>query len=176
MHWHRLKRNGSTELTPWPSIEERFFAFICPEPYSGCWLWTGAVYHTGRGAKYQYGAFNPSGTTVHAHRFSYELHIGPIGKDLFCCHRCDTPLCVNPEHLFVGTALDNMRDSIAKDRHARGERGKGAKLTDADVIEIRRLYASGEATRKQLSKRFNADYSALCKIVKGKRWTHLPCS
>jgi hypothetical protein len=76
-----------------------------------CWLWTGAVLKSG------YGAFHVRGRCEKAHRASYLLFNGPIGK-LCVLHHCDNPLCVNPTHLFLGSPLDNSRDMILKKRHS----------------------------------------------------------
>lgn len=72
-----------------------------------CWLWTGKLDRKG------YGRFG----THRAHRYSYETMIGDIPRGMFVCHRCDTPGCVRPTHLFLGTARDNMQDCLRKGRH-----------------------------------------------------------
>ena len=75
---------------------------------NGCWLWAKAVNTNGYGYKWHKGKLH------HAHRVSWELNRGPIPDGLFVLHRCDVKLCVNPEHLFLGTQTDNMRDAMAK--------------------------------------------------------------
>jgi hypothetical protein len=94
-----------------------------------CLLWTGHT--TGNG----YGGIKHRGRTLRAHRVSYELHTGPIPAGMEVLHRCDVPACVNPEHLFLGTHADNMKDKSAKGRVARnfGEANGRAKLTDEQV-------------------------------------------
>jgi hypothetical protein len=96
------------------SLLERFEAKIQPEPNSGCWLWdsslTGGGYGTiGLGTRAQ-------GKEL-AHRVSWELFRGEIADGLWVLHKCDVRCCVNPDHLFLGTHSDNMRDCVAKNRH-----------------------------------------------------------
>lgn len=77
-----------------------------------CWLWIGSRLPTG------YGTFRVGKKVKRAHRVSWELHNGPIiDGSLLVCHTCDNPMCVNPDHLFLGTNLDNMRDRNAKGRN-----------------------------------------------------------
>lgn len=101
---------------------------------SGCWLWTAGS------NIYGYGAIQAGRRSQHllrAHRVSWQLHRGPVPVGLLVLHRCDTPACVNPSHLFLGTQPDNIRDKVAKRRHAHGITTKGCKLNPAKVREIR---------------------------------------
>lgn len=81
-----------------------------------CWTWTACTHH-----QWGYGHFRAGGKLVTAHRYSWELHNGPIPPGMRVCHRCDNPPCVRPAHLFLGTDADNAHDMIAKGRHYRGE-------------------------------------------------------
>ena len=83
-----------------------------PVPWTGCWLWTGRVDRQGRARSSE-----PGFKSVAAARLFYKHYVGPIGDDLCVCHRCDEPACVNPDHLFLGTRSDNMRDMVRKHRH-----------------------------------------------------------
>lgn len=89
---------------------ESFEEKISPEPNSGCWLWTGFEYGNG------YGGVKRRPRVILAHRYAWELFVGEIPDSMNVLHRCDTPKCVNPQHLFLGTHLDNMRDCSLKKR------------------------------------------------------------
>jgi hypothetical protein len=96
-----------------------FAARYEPELNTGCWLWTGAM----AGDGYGYVQLPFTGTKTRAHRFSLALHGTAVGTEDVVLHRCDTPACVNPAHLRVGTHADNVADMHAKGR-ARGPAGK----------------------------------------------------
>lgn len=100
---------------PRPSMEERFWRRV--QKTDSCWTWVGSLDGHGYG---QIRASGPRDVTLmilRAHRYSYELHVGPIPEGLNVCHHCDNPRCVRPDHLFVGTARDNAIDMVRKGRN-----------------------------------------------------------
>ena len=102
-----------------------------------------------------------------------EEHLGyPIPAGLGVCHHCDNPPCCNPRHLFLGTATDNMRDAVRKGRIATGERNGRAKLTEAQVLEIRAAVAAGETQRSQVA-RFDCNFQTVSKIIRRHSWRHI---
>ena len=95
-------------------IEDRFERSYIPEPNSGCWIWLGAV--AGRDDRPR---FRENGIQVYASYTSWRQYKGEVPAGLQILHRCDNPLCVNPDHLFLGTQQDNVQDMVAKGRHAK---------------------------------------------------------
>jgi hypothetical protein len=132
---------------------------------NGCWLWKEKL---DRG----YGKFRIGSFLYPAHRFSYWIYRENPG-DLYVCHKCDIKNCVNPEHLFLGTAQDNINDAINKKIFACGERKKNAKLSDEIVKSILKLHSEGKYTRKQLATLFNQGYSSVVDVIAGKSWKHI---
>lgn len=126
----------------------------------GCWVWRGLRYPT------QYGRFKKQGG---AHRLAYELERGPVPTGYVVCHKCDNRSCVNPEHLFVGTYADNIRDASAKGRTSVGERSPRARLTWQIVRNMRARYAAGE-TAPTLAKEYGVLPSSVWRIVRGDGW------
>lgn len=142
------------------TLRDRFEAKI--EKTAGCWIWRGAVGSTG------YGSFVVANKSQIASRVVYEIFIGPIPRGQFVLHRCDSPLCVRPEHLFLGTHQDNMRDRNAKGRAhgASGERNPKAKLSGVDAAEIR----ASKLPTHALIKSYGVDASTIQRIRSGKLW------
>lgn len=135
---------------------------------TGCWVWTASILQTG------YGQIQVDGRPMKAHRLSWILARGPIPDGLCVCHRCDNPKCVNPDHLFLGTAAENTADRHAKGRSAMGPGSGTAKLNEQTVAEIRRLYTRyGHVNNSvHLARRFGVAHSTIGRIVRGERWTH----
>jgi hypothetical protein len=167
MHYLRLTRTGTLAPRLRRAIEAKMQANI--KPVGDCWEWQGQVMANG------YGVVFYDGRKRLAHRVMYELTHGPVDNGLFCCHRCDNPRCVNPKHIFLGTHKENMADMDSKGRRraAKGERQHKAKLTDGEVLEIRRLYAAG-VTITEIARRFPVTPASIGAIVHGRTWRHLP--
>lgn len=134
-------------------VKERFEKFF--EKSNGCWDWTGS---TVKG----YGQFAHPQTTL-AHRASYLIYNGDFDLRLQVLHKCDNPLCVNPDHLFVGAAQDNMDDKMSKGRHCCPSGGDHplSQLTSDDVVYIRELYKSKQYSLTLIASEFNIGVSAL---------------
>lgn len=162
MHQYRMRKFGSTE-NPRPGWEQRFWQKVQKGP--DCWLWTACVDRKG------YGMLGKAPIKA-AHRLSYLLAYGDPG-DRHVCHRCDTPACVRPEHLFLGTDADNLADMAAKGRSAWGEKNHHAKLTSDDVQEIRRLKRLGRLHR-DIASQFGITLSTVSDITRGRSWSQLP--
>lgn len=97
----------STRLETAP---QRLAKKVIPEPNSGCWLWVGGL------SGNRYGSMHDGERFVGAHHYSYRLHHGPIPKGMNVCHRCDTPTCVNPDHLYADTQVGNLQGSVKRGR------------------------------------------------------------
>jgi hypothetical protein len=144
-------------------IIDRFNSKWTPEPFSGCWLWTGALDRWG------YGAMKVDFTVGRAHRVAWNLLRGDIPEGLFVLHKCDTPSCVNPDHLFLGTTRDNVRDKVLKHRQSKGNDFPFAKLTDQDVLYI----LSSDESCIQLAERFSVNRETIRLIKIRKNWKHI---
>ena len=147
--------------------QQRVWDSVEFEANTGCWLWTGPM------GKNMRGTLMHDRRQVLASRFSLEVHKGPIPQGMFACHKCDTPACVNPDHLFAGSPQDNVDDMIAKGRRREGGKLFGAdhrrsKLTDSDVRVIRALLTRHSS--KKIARYFDLYPNAIDNIKTGKTW------
>ncbi len=142
-----------------------------------CWPWTGVKLRGGYGAIRAVHRGRSRG--LKAHRVAFMLANGEVQDDLMVLHSCDNRVCCNPDHLFQGTHLDNMRDMDRKGRrrgeppHRRGERANGARLTEAKVREIRDRYAVGGTTHRKLALRYGVSDRTIRLIVLREAWAHI---
>lgn len=146
------------------AFEERFI----PEPMSGCWLWIGTEFKARGG----YGAFfnkELGAKTYRAHRAAWFIYKGPIPDEMGVLHKCDTPACVNPDHLFLGDQKVNMGDARKKGRQAKGDKIPRTKLTP-DIVRAIRSDTRGP---KVLGALYDITARRVCEIRKRTRWAHV---
>lgn len=147
---------------------------------TGCIEWTG--FRTKRG----YGVIGVNNRVIRAHRIAYEIAFGPIPRGLCVCHSCDNRACINPEHLFVATHAENMKDMADKGRannapailaargkHKLGENHHATKVT-ANVVTLMRDMKRGGNTLREVSARFGVPMATVQSIVTGRTWGHVP--
>jgi hypothetical protein len=175
----------------WTPLADRIWPRV--QMTDTCWIWTGPRYRSGG-----YGRLLLRGKQARAHRVVWELLHGPIPDGLWVLHHCDNPPCVRPDHLYLGTSEDNVRDMVERvryrpgpgstpenaargDRHGthtrpetvhRGEEAPRAKLTADKVREIRRLHAAGRSALS-LGKEFGVAHQSILWVVKRRSWAHV---
>jgi hypothetical protein len=156
---------GKKNLTVQDHIDE----YVMYEPNTGCWIWTGTLDHLG------YAKISMNHKSLKAHRVIFQfLKDQHIPEGLFLCHHCDNRMCVNPDHMFVGTHQDNMDDEVRKGRQIKGEDYWSAKLTDTDVLEIRNRCLTTNVSFYRLAKDYDVSFNTVQKAAYGITWKHLP--
>ena len=156
-----------------PPLEERFWSKVDRRSDDECWPWKAGVRNKSEG----YGAFFMNGRNQPATRVALILSGKTVPPGAEVCHSCDWPPCCNPNHLFVGTRQINNADKVGKRRHAFGERNRIAKLTEAQVREIRAAHPVGRRARRglktELVQRYGVCRHTIENIWQGVRWTHV---
>lgn len=170
---------GSGHMGPDPRpIKDRFMEKVSLKTDKHCWEWRAAKKKEGYGFFGVGCRWDKTKRKMLAHRVSYEIFVGPIPSGMFVCHHCDNPSCVNPDHLFVGTCQDNLRDMTEKGRRAKpprppnllGDLHPSAKLSYPKAKQIRREYFAGGVSQKDLGKKFKVSQTTIWKVVRDKRW------
>ncbi len=167
-----MSAKKKTRLEYLHSAMTRFWSYVDKSGQGECWLWTGTkTLPTHCGLVYGTFGFSDDNrqVTYRAHRFSYVLANGEIPDGLQICHSCDTPLCVNPAHLWAGTNAENCADRNKKDRVQHGERHWSAKLKEDDVRAIR----SSADSVQELSKKYGVHATQIAGIQNGTKWQRL---
>lgn len=153
---HNSKRARGT-------LAEKLEAYSIPEPNSGCLLWLGSCDDDG------YGFVRDGDVVIRAHRAAWEVKNGPIPEGKRACHKCDVTSCINDQHLFLGSDLDNAADRGRKGRSARGARNGKTTLLPADVVSIRR----DPRTAPAVGRDFGISANSVRNIRRGDRWGHI---
>lgn len=172
--WRKATPIEERRLSPadrfWAKVDKSGPVPVHAPELGPCWIWTKAT------TKWGYGKLTVNNVWYLAHRRSYEMAHGSIPESLLVCHRCDTPACVRPAHLFAGTAAQNTRDMHEKGRAsgegAPGEQNGNHKLWEAQVIAIRTRFGQGELIR-HLAVEYGMTVGAISKIVNGRSWKHI---
>lgn len=151
-----------------PYIKTRFFAKVRKDK-SGCWLFEACRDRLG------YGAFRLRGKIIRSHRVAWELHNGPIPSAAHVLHKCDVRNCVNPEHLYIGTHADNMRDRRDRGRDRlpkpiKGEKHHKAVLTERIVREMRLLRSRDGLYYRQIAAIFNVNFGTAYAAINRASW------
>jgi hypothetical protein len=164
-YWMKARRDKNPTNSLYLSPQQRLDKHSVPIPECGCFVWTGTL------SKRGYGKIDVNGISYRAHRLAYELAYGPIPDGMVICHRCDNRACVNPAHLFLGTHADNIadRDKKGRNRQLFGAEQGHAKLTDADVLNIR----ADQRTHVEIAKDYGVTWRNIGRIKRGETWKHL---
>lgn len=161
-------------------VKREFCSTICKllgtiDKKNGCWEWKGDLHPNG----YAYTTNYETNKKEHVHRVSYRIFKGEIPEGLYVCHRCDNKKCIAPDHLFVGTAKDNMQDAKQKGRlehiklmQPKGEKNASSKLKEIEVREIKKLISEG-VKRSTISRKFNVSWTVIDSIKRNKTWRHV---
>lgn len=163
-YYESIRRRPKAVLSPKEALEKRIAEFWKKVKVAGsdeCWIWTASTRKGG------YGNFQ-SESGNGAHRFSWFITYGPIPIGDWVLHKCDRPLCVNPRHLFLGSAQDNVEDRTSKGRSCRGENHPIGKLTEPQVREIRRRL--GNESQSSLAREFGVSQPAIAAIQYRRAW------
>ena len=145
------------------TLLERLLIKTNVDSITGCLIWKASKSSGG------YGAIKVNGNRLRAHRVAWELAKGPIPEGLCVLHRCDTPACVNVNHLFLGTHADNMRDRNSKGRASAGELHGSAKLGEKDIKKIRK----DSRSQREIAKDYDVDHKSIWAIKNYCTWKHV---
>jgi hypothetical protein len=160
-----------------PGWIEQFWSKVTVSLKDNCWEWSGTKYH-GKYGYFKGRVRHPQSNqllTLSAHRYSYLLHNKEMPLDLFVCHHCDNPGCVNPNHLYLGSCQRNTQDACTRGLigHAKGSKHGRAKLNENHVENIYKFFYQDKKSKRQIAVLLNVSYCTIDDILRGYRWKHL---
>lgn len=157
------------------SIERHFWTKV--DKSGDCWVWLGSRTRGGSRNKVAYGRFGYLGSNRYAHRVAWVLTNGDLPDQLDVCHQCDNPPCVRPDHLFIGTHVENMQDCSRKRRFRPnpllGEAAPWSKLTTEQVRILRSLPRGRSSELRRLACEFGVSYGLAWSAARGRTWRHV---
>lgn len=154
---------ATTTAKYFEAAKKRFWAKVDKRGKNECWEWLSVTSHDGYGRIWFHKRF------MGAHRFSWMIHNNSEPGQLCVCHRCDNPICVNPNHLFLGTSTDNMQDRISKT----GWQKTSVKLSAEEVVDIRHRYEKETISSRKLGKEYGVSKTQILRIIKGSSRRHV---
>lgn len=166
----QLPASGQYEWPPAPGLVERFASKVKVGSSNQCWPWQAFTNASG------YGMIRNGQVMALSHRVAWVLRYGKIPDGKHVLHHCDNPRCCNPQHLYIGTNTDNIRDKVMRGRMpktmlaTRGEKHWQAKLTWDQVDEIRASSTGRRGEGAELADRYGVSRATICNILKGKVW------
>lgn len=152
---------GAQLFCKFHSLEKRYWDNVDQKSDNECWEWKAAKTKAG------YGIIYYDKKNRFAHRLSLEFQGINIPEKMYVCHKCDNPPCVNPNHLYVGTPYQNSQDKVNRNRHPKGDRHYNYKLSENDVLEIRKLFLNG-VFQSDIARLFNINASYVSDIINNK--------
>jgi hypothetical protein len=161
----KLTRGEEVNAMLWKRVGDRLLARVEYDTNGGCWLWPGSTRSNG------YATINVNGNNVSGHRAAWLAWKGEIPGGLSVLHKCDVRPCINPDHLFIGTKAENNADMARKGRtpNRKGEKNKAAKLSEAQVLEVMKRLADGDAP-KDIAGDLSVSKMTVSDIKRGHSW------
>ena len=163
-HYRRWRKNADlTKPIERSATADEVFTYWLERsraPADRCWLWKGHVDQGG------YGYFWAENKRHAAHRFAYSKLVGPLEPGFFVCHRCDTPRCVNPRHLYAGTRHENVHEAAFKNR-------LHSKLTPAQVHLLKKVHSGRRTSQREWAEAFGVSQPVISRVLSGELWWHV---
>lgn len=165
-HWTRFADSiGRTQKRE--PVDKRFFRHVTRRGPNECWEWQATTTVAG------HGQFSAGDIRTTAHRVAWAIENGNIPAGQVVRHECDNPPCCNPGHLLLGTQLENVGDSVSRERHSKGEIVGTSVLTEREVLQIRGKWETQKYSQDALAREFGVSQNTIHKVVRRVTWQHI---